>query len=193
MKHYADIDIDTASTFIPKDIFPECIYASRVNNGDLHKHPVGVHFQNIPIDPVTKLSAIPYNHISEYEYYKIDMLHVSVLDMFDNKEQIKKLIKKEPNWEILVNPEHTHKLFQLNKQYEVLSLLRPKSIIDVADCIALIRPGKRNLLYKYLANKEAVRAVLYQKSHESDYKKSHAIAYAHIVVLQLHLIQAKIL
>jgi hypothetical protein len=193
MKHYADIDIDTANSFAPKDIFPTCVYASRVQNNELLKHPVGVHFQNIPIDPVTKLSAIPYNQISEYEYYKIDMLHISVLDVFDNKDQIKKLLKKAPNWDLLLNPDHTHKLFQLNKQYELLHQVRPRSIIELADCIALIRPGKRFLLNKYLTHRESTRALIYQKQHDSDYKKSHAIAYAHIVVLQLHLIQANIL
>lgn len=193
MKHYADIDIDTTSDFIPKSIFPNCTYASRIQNNDILKHPVGVHFQNIPIDPVTKLSAIPYNHISEYGYFKIDMLHVSVLDTFTDKKQIKKLLKKEPNWDILLDSSHTHKLFQLNKHYNLLRQVKPKTIMELADCIALIRPGKMILLNKYLTDKESTRILLYQKQSNSDYKKSHAVAYAHIVVLQMHLIQAKIL
>lgn len=193
MKHYADIDIDTTSDFIPKDVFPECVYASRIHNNELVKHPVGVHFQNIPVDPVTKFSAIPYDHISEYGYFKIDMLHVSVLDMFTDKKQIKTLIKKEPNWNILLDPNQTHKLFQLNKHYKLLSQVKPKTIMELADCIALIRPGKMILLNKYLTDKKSTRLLIYQKQSSSDYKKSHAVAYAHIVVLQLHLIQANIL
>lgn len=193
MKHYADIDIDTTSDFIPKTIFPECVYASRVMNDELLKHPVGVHFQNIPIDPVTKLSAIPYNHISDHGYFKIDMLHVSVLDQFACKQDIKKLLKKQPDWSILLDSSHTHKLFQLNKHYDLLTKVKPKSIMELADCIALIRPGKMKLLNKYIANKNFIRPILYQKQSSSDYKKSHAVAYAHIVVLQLHLIQAGLL
>lgn len=193
MKHYADIDIDTTSNFIPKNIFTDCVYASRVMNDELMKHPVGVHFQNIPTDPVTKLSAIPYNHISEYGYFKIDMLHVSVLDEFSSKQDIKKLLKKEPNWDILLDNSHTHKLFQLNRHYELLKKVKPRTIMELADCIALIRPGKMVLLNKYIANKSFIRPILYQKQNSSDYKKSHAVAYAHIVVLQLHLIQAGLL
>jgi hypothetical protein len=193
MKHYADIDIDTTSDFIPKNVFSDCVYASRVMNGELLKHPVGVHFQNIPVDPVTKLSAIPYDHISEHGYFKIDMLHISVLDSFTSKQDIKKLLKKEPNWNILLDSNHTHKLFQLNKHYELLKKVKPTSIMELADCIALIRPGKMILLNKYIANKSFIRPILYQKQSSSDYKKSHAVAYAHIVVLQLHLIQAGLL
>lgn len=193
MKHYADIDIDTTSDFIPQTIFPNSVYASRVMNDELLKHPVGVHFQNIPIDPVTKLSAIPFNHISEYGYFKIDMLHVSVLDSFSSKKDIKTLLKKEPNWDILLDSSQTHKLFQLNKHYELLKKVRPKTIMELADCIALIRPGKMILLNKYISNKAFIRPILYQKQSSSDYKKSHAVAYAHIVVLQLHLIQAGLL
>lgn len=192
MKHWADIDLDLPTNFDPKSIF-NCTYSSRIHKDELTKHPVGVHFQNIPIDDVTKLSAIPYNEISEHGYFKIDMLHVSVYDIFNNKEQIKTLLKKEPDWSLLYKEDNVKKLFQLGKHYEIVQVMQPKSILDIADCIAIIRPGKRILLDKYLRNKELTRKVLYTKQLDSDYKKSHAIAYAHIVVLQLHLIKAQII
>lgn len=191
-KHQADIDIDTTSSFDPKSIF-NCTYASRIFNNELCKHPVGVHFQNIPVDDVTKLSAIPFDHIADYGFYKIDMLHLSVLDIFDNKQQIKALLKKEPNWSLMLYKENVQKLFQLSKHYDLVKLLKPKSIMDIADCIALIRPGKMDLLAKYMSDKESARKLLYTKTSTSDYKKSHAVAYAHIVVLQLHLIHAEII
>lgn len=191
-KRWADIDIDTKSEFDAKSIF-DCVYASRIFNNELHKHPVGVHFQNIPVDEITNLSAIPFDKISDYGYYKIDMLHVSVYDIFDNKQQIKALLKKEPDWNILYKKENVSKLFQLSKHFDLVNILKPKSIMDIADCIALIRPGKMELLAKYTNNKELARKQLYERQRSSDYKKSHAVAYAHIVVLQLHLIKYGIL
>jgi DNA polymerase III alpha subunit len=159
----------------------------------LCKHPVGVHFQNIPVDDISQLSAIPYNQISDYGYYKIDMLHLSVLDMFDNKQQIKAILKKKPNWDLLSIKENVQKLFQLSKHCDLVKILKPRSIMDIADCIALIRPGKMDLLAKYMKDKESTRILLYSKTSSSDYKKSHAVAYAHIVVLQLHLIESGII
>lgn len=189
----ADIDIDVTSKLKPHTILPECIYASRIQNNEIVKHPVGAYFQNIPIDPISKLAAIPYQNADDYGYFKIDLLHLTILDMFDNKNQIKILLKKEPDWELLMDPDVVNKLFQLSKHFDIVYRMKPKSINDIADCIAIIRPGKRILLNRYIHNKQQTRALLYKVENSSDYKKSHAIAYAHIVVLQLHLIKQDLL
>jgi|688.fasta_scaffold00062_31 hypothetical protein len=188
----ADIDIDVVSSFDPKSLF-DVAYASRIQNNELLKHPVGVYFQNIPTDPITKLAAIPFNVASDFNYFKIDMLHLSALDIFEDKTQIKALIKKEPDWNILLVKENVSKLFQLGNSFDIVYKIKPRSIMEIADCIALIRPGKRILLNKYIADKINTRAEIYKKANASDYKKSHAVAYAHIVVLQMHLISAQIL
>ena len=43
-----DIDIDITSKFKPEQIFT-VTRASRIENGELKPHQVGVYFQNIPI------------------------------------------------------------------------------------------------------------------------------------------------
>lgn len=187
-----DIDIDTATDFNPTSLF-ECTKASMVLNGELVKHNAGVYFQNIPEDGITGLSAIPYNSAEGVGYLKIDMLHLSHLNYFNNKDEITALIKKEPNWNILKIEENVKKCFQIGNHFDVVKRVNPQSIQDLADIIALIRPNKIRLLDKYLKDKTRVSKVLYKKTDKSDIRKSHAIPYAMIIVTQLHLIEAGIL
>jgi hypothetical protein len=193
MAKLPDVDIDLCSSFNPKNYFPEIVLASRIEKHELKKHQVGVYFQNIAIDPITKFAAIPYDKAAEMNYFKIDMLHLTILDYFENKQQIKVLIRKAPNWEMLEDPNIVQKLFQIAKHYDIINEVKPTSILELADCVALIRPGKRYLLKKYNTDKYNIRTILYNKTHASDYKKSHAIAYSTIIVLQMHLIAANII
>jgi hypothetical protein len=189
-----DIDIDLPTTFQPEDYF-EITKASMVKDGKLIKHPAGVYFQNIPIDPVTHLSAIPYKQAEEYGFTKIDFLHLAILDDFDSKKDIRALLKIPPDWSLLCDRTNVEKLFQVHKHFGIVNTTKPTSVIALADTIALIRPAKRHLLERYLQNPKDVRCELYSQPTDGRYyyKKSHAVAYAHIIVLQLHLIAEGIL
>jgi len=185
-----DIDIDLPSTFRPQQTFKQVVTASMVKDGELLKHPCGVYFQTVPVDQTTGLAAIPYEEASVLGYFKIDFLHLTVLDYFKSKEEVRELAKKEPDWNLLLIEDNVFKLFQISKHYNIISRVKPKSVIELADIIALIRPGKRQLLDDYLANKEKIRPLLYRQANDdkSSFRKSHAIAYAMTIVLQLHLI-----
>jgi DNA polymerase III alpha subunit len=76
-----------------------------------------------------------------------------------------------------------------------VSKLAPKSVLEIADCIALMRPGKRYLVDAYLKDKELIREELYRKPDDDKYyfKKGHAVSYALIIVLQLHLVKGGLL
>jgi len=93
-----------------------------------------------------------------------------------------------------MRPDVVPKLFQISKQYELVSKLAPKSVQELADVIALMRPGKRYLVNAYLKDKTLIREELYRKPDDEKYyfKKSHSVAYAFNIVLQLHLIKAGI-
>lgn len=185
-----DIDLDFPTNNNPLDIFPSAVVASMVKNDMLVKHPCGVYFQSMPVDEVTSLAAIPYDQAEQYGFFKIDFLHLSLLDNIASKDELRQLIKSPPVWDLLWQPQHTHKLFQMHKHFDVLNVVRPTSIEEVADCIALIRPGKKILLSEYLRDKYKTRPKLYRLSGEdkSSFKRSHAIAYALTIVIQLHLI-----
>ena len=185
-----DIDIDVISSFSSKEIFPESVNASIFRDGKLTQHPCGVYFQDIPKDPLTGLSAIPYNSAEDFGCFKIDFLHVHVYDNFKSREEIHELLKYEPDWDLLQIPSVVSKLFQLSKHYEIISQVKPRSVLEVADCLSLIRPGKRFMLKKYLENPIKIRKELYKiDDGEFIFKKSHACSYALIIVLQLHLIK----
>ena len=64
-----DIDIDTPSTFDPLAVFPFIVRASVVREKTLTPHPCGVYFQNIPIDPLTNLSAIEYESAEALDFF----------------------------------------------------------------------------------------------------------------------------
>lgn len=190
-----DIDIDFRTDFNPLDYFKEAISASMIKNDDLVKHPAGTYFQSIPVDQQTGLAAIPYQQAEELGYFKIDFLHLSTLDYFTNKQQIRTLIKKEPDWLLLQNPSVVDKLFQVRKHYKLLAEVKPQSVQALSDVIALIRPSKRQLLKAYLKDPEKIRPFLYRQGEDdkSAFRKSHSIAYALTIVLQLHLVKAGIL
>jgi len=190
-----DIDIDLKDNFDPTEFFNVTL-ASMVNNKDeLVKHPAGAYFQNIPIDSFTGLSAIPYKVAEKIGYTKIDFLHIKILDHFSSKKQIRILANTEPDWNLLKSKQNVEKLFQIKNHFDIVNKIKPTSIIELSDCIAIIRPGKRKLLNEYLKNPNKIRTLLYLKQEDSSYmfKKSHSVAYATTIVLQLHLIKKGIL
>jgi hypothetical protein len=183
-----DIDIDIVDTVDLEKVFPEFRRASRVDKGALKPHPCGGYFETIPLDPLTNLAAIPFKDAEALGYVKVDFLHLSLLSKFTSKEEIHTLINREPDWSLMEDENIVRQLFQLNNSWEFVSAIKPKSIEEVADTIAIIRPDKRHLLNQYIDNKESTRKKLYRTSADdkSTFRRSHALAYALTVVLQLN-------
>jgi DNA polymerase III alpha subunit len=181
-----DIDIDIPKTVIPNKLW-DVVPASMVENKELKKHLVGYYFQNIPMDEFTKLSAIPYKDAEAIGYTKIDFLHLNLLDKISSRKMIDEFLDKEPDWDLLSNKEIVENLFHIHKHFDILQKVKPKSVEMLADVLALIRPGKLKLLDKYIKDPVNIRKILYNKTLASDLRKSHAIAYALNIVLQLHL------
>jgi DNA polymerase III alpha subunit len=156
-----DIDIDFPSTFNPTCIFKQAIPASMIKNRQLVKHPCGYYFQNMPVDEYTELAAIPYEEATALGFFKVDCLTLHVLDNFKTKTEIRNLLKKEPDWKLLQDPNHVAKLSQVKNNALLLQDLKPSSAQELADAIAIIRPGKRYLLERYKRDKEGNREELY--------------------------------
>jgi len=188
-----DIDIDTVPSFNPLSIFP-WVRSSVVRDQTLTPHPCGFHPQFIPKDFQTGLSAIPYDKAEDLGFMKLDFLHLHVYEHFNSRREIEQLLEVEPDWGILLLPEKQTKLFQLAKHGEILNAIRPKNIEELADVLALIRPGKSQYVKLYKSQKENTRRILYAKGEDGfSFKRSHAIAYAMVIVLQLHLMGAGII
>lgn len=186
-----DIDIDLQTKFKPTEYFDNATVASMLSKDELVKHPCGAYFQNIAQDPTTQLAAIPYKEAQQLGYFKIDFLHLSVLDDFTSKEEIRALMKVAPDWDLLLDEEQVSKLFHIKNHFDLINRIRPTNVHELGDAIALIRPGRKHLLDKYMQDKEFVRDhMLYVKNADDEYsfKRSHSIAYAFNIILQLHLI-----
>lgn len=186
----SDIDIDGPTDFNPSKINLPWTRASLVKpDMNLGPHPCGYYPQTIPKDPVTGLSAIPYSAAESIGFVKIDFLHVHLYDAFKDRQEIDDLCEKDPNWDLLLMDEVHPKLFQLSRHGELLKKCKPRSISKLADVLALIRPGKKHLLEKYLKYGEAISDLLYEQTDEFTFKKAHGISYAILIALQLHLIE----
>lgn len=184
-----DVDIDLKSNTPISKIFAHWPQAMQVVNGRALKHPCGIYPQSVPLDPLTGLAAIPHKEAATIGYFKIDMLHNHIYNYFESKEEVNTLLEIEPDWNLLKSASVVKQLFQISKHWDLIKTIKPKSIEDLADAIALIRPGKKHMVNKYLTHKQEIRKLLYDYTDEEySFKKGHAIAYSLVIVLQLHLI-----
>lgn len=179
----ADVDIDFFNSAIAKNLFSNAIQASVVKDNNLTPHPSGLYFNPIPIDYDTGLAAIPYDIAEQFGYFKLDFLSNSIYEIFSNQDDLFRCMNIEPDWNLLLNEEFSCNLFQLQNASKVLKRIQPKSINDLAICLALIRPGKSHLLYR---SRDLIDVDIWDYSSKGDFKKSHAIAYAVLIVAQMN-------
>ena len=94
---------------------------------------------------------------------------------------------KEPDWGLLQDKNFVDKLFHLNGHHNIVNKLQPKSIEQLAAVLAIIRPAKRQLMYKQWND---IMKDVWVKPTDGSYffKKSHAVAYAQAIVVQMNLI-----
>lgn len=153
----------------------------------IKKHNTGVYCQTIPVNPITGMSSIDYKNAENRGYFKIDFLNVGLYQGVKDEQHLIRLMNKEPLWELLEQEEFTNLLFHVNGQGNVLKLMKPKRIDQLAALLAIIRPAKRYLIGK---DWNTVLTEVWTKPETDEYffKKSHATAYAMAVVVQMNLI-----
>ena len=181
-----DIDIDFADRTLALDKFKHVVAAIE-DNGTFKKHNTGVFCTSIPYNPLTGLSTIDYKQAEDRGYFKIDFLNVGVYDGVKSKEHLLKLMETEPLWDLLEQDDFTQLLFHVNGHGSILRQSKPRSIEQLAAVLAMIRPAKRYLIGK---DWTTVMNEVWTKPENDEYyfKKAHAVAYAHVVVVQMNLI-----
>jgi hypothetical protein len=190
-----DLDLDMSQSAIDAILGSlHHIPASKLNDKGISPHGVGNYFMNIPYDRLTGLASIDYKRAEEeFGYIKIDFLHNTVYDQFENRDEVLKLVETEPNWRLLYKKEIVEQLPHINNYYTLLSRLpRIMNIEDLAKFIAIIRPAK-----KYLIDEVEQRGwdsindrIWIKESDGYQFKKSHAIAFALMIkVAMLKLMQ----
>jgi hypothetical protein len=185
MKHNTDIDIDV----IDRDTVLENLHhikASINKNGVYTKHNSGVYVHDIPSDAATNLSSIEYKEADDRGYFKLDFLNNSLYRGVKNEQHLIELMNKEPVWDLLQHKEVIENLAHVANHIDVLRTMRPQSVIELAEVLAIIRPAKRHLLGQV---PEVIKAEVWKKPTDDTYyfKKAHAVAYAVSIVVQLNL------
>lgn len=182
-----DIDIDFADRTKALEHIKHVTASIAGADGTFKKHNSGVYCTDIQYNPFTGMSTIDYKEAEARGFFKIDFLNVSVYDKVKSREHLLSLMNTEPLWNLLEQDEFTDLLFHVNGHGTVLREMKPKSIEQLAAVLAVIRPAKRYLIGKDWAT---VMSEVWIKPETDEYyfKKAHAIAYAHVIVVQMNLI-----
>lgn len=181
-----DIDIDFADRTKVLEVIKH-IPASMKDGDNYKKHNTGIYCHEIPVNVLLEASSIDYKEAEDRGYFKIDFLNVGVYKDIKNEEHLTQLLNQEPLWELLEQDDFVNLLFHVNGHGSILREMKPKSIIQLAAVLAMIRPAKR-----YLIGKEwtTVMNEIWTRPEGDEYffKKAHAVAYAAAVVVQMNLI-----
>lgn len=190
MKIFADIDIDIKDkNELLKNI--ECIEGTQsISSDGLNKHNSGVFFQDIPTDPFTGLASLHYKDAEELGYQKVDFLNNHAYDLVKDRKHLKKLMAKEPNWELLKYEDFVKELYHLNSNFEIVQKWSPTSIKELALLLAALRPAKKHLLQSNTWE-EMETGGIWDKEEGDDYylKRAHSYAYAHLIAVQMNAIE----
>lgn len=186
MKIDTDIDIDLGDrdrllskiTYVPASIRKEKV---------IKKHPTGVYITDIPYDPVNDMASIDYELADQRGYFKLDILNVHVYNQIKDETHLVELMK-EPNWSKLDDPIFVEQLIHLGNHYNSLRKMPEpvNSIPRLAMFLAAIRPAKKHLIG--LPWHEVAKTIWTKEEGTYSFKKSHAIAYAQLVVVHMNLL-----
>lgn len=187
MKNFnSDIDIDFADReqiLALLDVTPSSI----IRDGKLVRHNTGIHPTNIPVDPFTGYASLDYNAAESRGYIKLDFLNVNLYKQVKSEQHLIELMQ-EPDWAKLYDPAICGQLIHVNNHYDTL-LKMPEPVDTVARLamfLAVIRPAKRHLIGRSWKD---VSATIWDKVEgEYAFKKSHAVAYSNLVVVNLNLL-----
>jgi hypothetical protein len=188
MKFRSDIDIDFGDRTRILDMIKHTP-AGIIRDENLIKHNTGVYVTDIPVDPFTGVASIDHKIAEDRGYMKLDFLNVSLYQQVGSEQQLTELMNKEPDWSKLYDPEFCAQLIHIGNHYETLIKMPEavNSIPRLAMFLAVIRPAKRHLIGRTWRE---VAETVWEKPADDGYyfKKSHAVAYAHLVVVNMNLL-----
>jgi len=182
-----DIDIDFADRTAALAHLKYVSASARKENTTFSKHASGVYFTSIPHD-VNNWSTIDYKEAEKRGYYKIDFLNMSVYEKVRSEEHLIELLNMTPPWHKLLEKSFCEQLAHIgNYHWMIRNLKEPiNSIPRLMMFISLIRPGKKHLAGKTW--KEIAKTIWDTTDDGYSFKKSHACAYSHLIVVQMNLL-----
>ncbi len=191
MKFGSDIDIDFGDRSQALKLLKHTP-ASIMRDGQLVPHNTGVYVTNIPQDPFTGRASIDYESAEARGYTKLDFLNVSLYTQIKSEQHLQELIAQEPAWDLLYEPEFCAQLIHIGNHYRTLIQMPEavNSITRMAMFLSVIRPAKRHLIGQPWA--DVAQTVWEREADGYQFKKSHAVAYAHLVVVNMNLLSEKL-
>lgn len=180
-----DIDIDLADRNKVVSRLPHVAASMQTKSGRV-KHQTGVYFQEVALDPLDGLCTLPYKEAADLGYFKIDLLPNTIYDGVRDEMHLIELLGREPPWEAFEMPGVVANLNHVRDHFHIVQSIQPKSIEDLAVCLALIRPGKRHLVGR---PRGVIDAEVWAAGADGyAFKRTHAVAYAASIIVQLNLL-----
>lgn len=181
-----DVDIDIGNRENVLKLIKHIPAAIR-KPGPIKKHNSGIYVTDIPYDPIHNISSLDYKDAETRGYFKLDILNMHVYDKVRSEGHLIKLMK-EPNWNLLTDKEFVSKLVHLNNAYYAIERMPEPidSIPRLAMFLAVIRPSKKHLIGKKW--KEIANTVWDKDPSGYQFKMSHSISYAQLVVVHMNLL-----
>jgi hypothetical protein len=184
----SDVDIDFADREqILKHI--DHTAATMTVHGSHKRHNSGIYVTDVPYDSINDRCSITYDAAEDRGYLKLDFLNLWVYRYVKNEQHLLELMK-EPDWSKLSNRVYVESLIHLANHYDaMISMPEPiNSITRLAMFLSVIRPGKKHLIglpWKEIAD------TVWDRNNDAGYtfRKSHAIAYAHLVAVHMNLLE----
>ncbi|ASV44166.1 hypothetical protein PBI_SCTP2_151 [Salicola phage SCTP-2] len=183
-----DIDIDIFDRDKALNVLPH-VNASIIKNDTIRDHNVGIYLQDIPTFMNYNMASLDYKEASKHGFFKLDILNNTIYEYVESEQHLDTLLATEPDWSLLIHDDIIPKLFQIHKYGYELKKWKPNSIMKLAMFIAMIRPAKKYLLD--YSNWEDIKEEIWKKPDNNDshyFKKSHSIAYANVIRIQLNLL-----
>ena len=182
-----DVDIDLAD----RDVLLKHIkhVPARLEK---RKHNTGVYTHRVPVDPLSNWCTVDYKNAESLDYFKLDLLNVSIYKDVRSETHLQELMEREPIWELLKHTEFTSQVFHLSGNEDLVKKLAPKNLEQLAATLAIIRPSKR-----YLAKDvdwDRIGKEVWTKPEDGSYyfKKAHAFSYAMACVVHMNLLCEKL-
>lgn len=187
MRIDSDVDIDVGDRDKVLNLIKHTP-ASMRNVTPIRKHSSGVYITDIPYDPVNDMATIDYAEAEDRGYFKLDLLNVHVYNLIKDEEHLLRMMQ-EPNWSLLKKRSFVLELIHLGNQADSVSRMPEPidSIPRLAMFLAAIRPAKRHLLGRPW--KEINETVWEKDQTGYSFKRSHAVAYAQLVVVHMNLLE----
>lgn len=186
MRIDSDVDIDFGNRELILEKINHIPAAMRKVD-PIRKHNTGVHITKIPYDPIHDMAAIDYSDAEERGYFKLDLLNVHVYNQVRDEQHLVELMR-EPKWGKLNDPRFVEQLIHLGNHYNSIQRMPEpiNSIPRLAMFLAVIRPAKKHLIG--LSWSEVSKTIWDKEEGTYSFKKSHAVAYAQLVVVHMNLL-----